>query len=310
MRITGILFIFFGVITPVVAFGQNGLVPCNGPECNACHLVALSQNVLEFLIAVSVILAAIVFAWAGLRMVTAGGNEAQISAAKGMFSNVVIGLILVLAAWLIIDTIMKLFVEDGRTELGPWNQIHCITQTGTGAGTAQRPGTGTGGVTPVPGQGGTTGGTCVDCVAIPPNIPTNGNACGGSGPCQIDGQIAQNIINMGSEFDGWQVSEGWPATGSTPSDPTGVHSASCHGDGTCIDVSFVERNVSPSASEIISFSDSAAANGLTAVFEVSNPSRKAFLESQGVENVIVVSGINREHFSVYDCSRADANACG
>jgi len=126
--------IFFAL--PAIALAQfsNPLVPCDGPTCEACHAVTLVQNILTFLVAIASFIAIAIFMWAGFLMVTAAGSEGKISKAKGMFTNVFIGIIIVLAGWLIVDTVMKYLFEgsqlDGstRTAFGPWNQIGCVEQ--------------------------------------------------------------------------------------------------------------------------------------------------------------------------------------
>jgi hypothetical protein len=80
-------------------------------------------------------LAALIVAWAGFKMLTSGGNSGKVSEAKSMMTNVVIGLIILLAAWLMVDTVMKLFVNQAVL-IGPWNQLQCVEQpraTGGGA---------------------------------------------------------------------------------------------------------------------------------------------------------------------------------
>lgn len=117
------------LLTPYLVSAQ--LVPCEGfgPNgCNACHLVDLAQNVINFLITLSIGLAVLAFSWAGILMVTAAGNEGQVTKAKGIFTNVLIGITIALAAWLIIDTVMKLLVQDNLGGFGPWNTIQCVQQ--------------------------------------------------------------------------------------------------------------------------------------------------------------------------------------
>jgi hypothetical protein len=100
----------------------------------------------------------IVFAWAGLLLVTSAGNESQISKARSMFSNVFIGIAITLSAWLIIDTLMKApglvnknEIGEG-TKYGPWNEIKCVAQLPPAVkGTASIPGVGTG-PAPTPAQ--------------------------------------------------------------------------------------------------------------------------------------------------------------
>ena len=122
----------FAVVGPLLVipfFVSAQLVPCLGPECQACHLIGLAQNVINFLIGISAVIGALLFGWAGFLMVTAGGKSSQIEKAKGIFTNVVIGFIVMLAAWLIIDTVMKLLTNQGG-RLGVWNTIECVTLPG------------------------------------------------------------------------------------------------------------------------------------------------------------------------------------
>ncbi len=145
--VTGICIVFsLGLfIAPISAFAQPSftgqLVPCGEPcatpdgrdgirECTTCDLVALTQRIINFLIFAAVVIAVLLFVYAGFLMVSAGGNEGQLSTAKGIFWSVLIGIIIVLAAWLIVNVIMQvLYREPGTTDAGitfrPWNQIIC-----------------------------------------------------------------------------------------------------------------------------------------------------------------------------------------
>ena len=104
---------------------SGGIVPCTGTAehpCDFCSLIKLADNIIDFLIGLLAVLAAIMFAYAGFLMVTASGDEGKLSQAKGTFRNVTINIIITLAAWLIVDTIMKLLLKE---EFGPWNEIVC-----------------------------------------------------------------------------------------------------------------------------------------------------------------------------------------
>jgi hypothetical protein len=77
---------------------------------------------------------AIVIVIAGFKMVTAGGNVGQVSDAKSMITNTIVGFIILLAAWLIVDTVLKVFVSGSSNTtgaaripgFGPWNEIECV----------------------------------------------------------------------------------------------------------------------------------------------------------------------------------------
>ncbi len=122
------------------------LVPCNGPDCGTCELVKLGNNIITWLVSVMAVICALVIVFAGFKMVTSAGNSGEITKAKEMIANTLIGFIILLAAWLIVDTIMKMFVNT--SVVGPWNRIECIVATAPVGTTG---GTGTGTVTPTPG---------------------------------------------------------------------------------------------------------------------------------------------------------------
>ena len=98
------------------------IVPCNGVDCDVCDIATLAQRTLNAGIYIAVFLSAILFAWAGWKYVSAGGDSGKVRSAREIFTNVLIGLIIILAGWLVVDTIMKTFVSESAT-LGPWNEI-------------------------------------------------------------------------------------------------------------------------------------------------------------------------------------------
>lgn len=106
----------------VVEYADGGLVTCQGPDCDACDLVKMVNKVVNYLIVLLTVLATFVLVIAGFRMVTAGGNASAWEGAKQSFFNIVIGFILVLAAWLIVDTILKALTGAG---LEVWGVITC-----------------------------------------------------------------------------------------------------------------------------------------------------------------------------------------
>lgn len=116
------------------------LVPCDGINCQSCDIVKLGSNLFTWLVRIMATLCAIVIAIAGFKMVTAGGDSGAISEAREMITNVVIGFIILLSAWLIVDTIMKMFVD---ASFGPWNKIDCVAQPQGGGGPPPPPGDGT-----------------------------------------------------------------------------------------------------------------------------------------------------------------------
>ena len=117
--------VFFVAPSLVLAASLPGqIVPqsCNGTGgCQSiCDIATVAQNVLNTGIYIAVFLSAVLFAWAGLKYLTNAANPGEVSRAKEIFFNVAVGLVIILAGWLVVDTLMKTLM--GGT-FGPWNKI-------------------------------------------------------------------------------------------------------------------------------------------------------------------------------------------
>ena len=104
------IFVLLIISLPLVSFAA--LVPCD-TNCGWKDLVTLAKNLLDFMVTITIPIAAICFAWAGWLYLSARGNPGQITKAHEIFLNVAIGLVIVLVAWLVVDQIMKALVETG-----------------------------------------------------------------------------------------------------------------------------------------------------------------------------------------------------
>ena len=113
---------------PGLALAAPGLVTVVTDNCrgdaiggcqNICDLAQLAQNILNDAIYIAVFLAAFLFAWAGwLYLTNSAGNS--ISRAKEIFANVAIGLVIILAGWLVVDVLMRTLVG---ADILPWNKL-------------------------------------------------------------------------------------------------------------------------------------------------------------------------------------------
>ncbi len=116
----------------------GGIVPCSGRDCGTCEVIVLGNRVIFFIVGIMIAIAILMLAIAGFRLVTSGGNKGDYDSAKGTLQSVLIGIIIILASWLIVDTIMKgLLSTVGSSgpnpqgwvyNLGPWNQVQCSSQ--------------------------------------------------------------------------------------------------------------------------------------------------------------------------------------
>ena len=109
---------------PLYVFGQaegipDSIVPCDGVDCTVCDLATLAQNLINTGVFIFVFFSALLFAYAGFLKLTneAIGKQAD---ANSIFKNVAMGLIILLAAWLVVDTLMKSVLGG---DFGPWNDI-------------------------------------------------------------------------------------------------------------------------------------------------------------------------------------------
>jgi len=128
-----LLFVFF----PTIGFAQTeevsgGLVTCGyegAPDCDFCTFVQMVDKIIDFLFILLVLSAVLVVMIAGFKMVVSGGNVSAWENAKGMLTNVIVGLFIVMAAWLIVDTIMKALLSPSadfngaESGFGMWNEI-------------------------------------------------------------------------------------------------------------------------------------------------------------------------------------------
>ena len=89
-----------------------------GGECGWKEFILLGQKIINYLILLTIPLAAVTFAYSGFLIMTAGGDAGQVKKGKDMFTKVAIGIAWVLAAWLVINTILTALVGSEYSLLG------------------------------------------------------------------------------------------------------------------------------------------------------------------------------------------------
>ena len=115
---------------PLIGYAQpsftGDIVPECGPDqmCGFCDLVTLGENIVRFLVFFAVVVAILMFVYAGFLYLTGGSNAGQVSKAHRVFWVTLVGLVLTLAAWLIIDVIMTTFLGGSiKNVMGSWNTL-------------------------------------------------------------------------------------------------------------------------------------------------------------------------------------------
>ena len=134
-----IIFLLLVLFIPVITKAA-GLVPCgrsvNDPEtpdinesqpCTACDLLRLAQNVLKFAFVIAFLIVVGFIVYGGFRWIFSGGKEQNIKAGQQIITNAIIGLVIILAAWIIVNTIFWFIAQAGGTEeyIGTWYKIKC-----------------------------------------------------------------------------------------------------------------------------------------------------------------------------------------
>ncbi len=276
------------------AEAPGGFATCNGVDCSFCNLIQMANIIIVWLFGILFIIFAIIMFSAGWGMITAGGNDVALDTAKKKFQNAIIGIIIIMAAWLLIDVFMKGLLTNGEIEgWGPWSEVECQTQTEAvkwegdpesdpNAIPHGSPGAPTG---PMP--TGCTGGTCVPLdSSVCQTVPNRTN-------CGISPDLADRLkaFHDAAGVNGARVTEGMP--------PTRPHKSACHNNGTCVDYSKVGGM---SADEVVRTINAANANNLRPVYEVKTQADKDALVTAGApaDNIKVLGNwISAPHFSIY-----------
>ncbi len=96
------------------------LIVCDGTTepCTFGHLIELTQNLITDLVIISTFLAVAAFVYAGIILLTSGGNEGKKDKAKKIFTKVLIGYLWILGAWLLVYTITSVLLKPGFSILG------------------------------------------------------------------------------------------------------------------------------------------------------------------------------------------------
>jgi hypothetical protein len=95
---------------------EGGLITCDGieEECDFEKLLLAINKIIRFIVfVIGVPIVTLSFAYAGFLMVTSGGNPSKKDEAKSIIGNAVVGLIVLLGAWIIVRTVLVVFGYTG-----------------------------------------------------------------------------------------------------------------------------------------------------------------------------------------------------
>lgn len=133
--------IFFLQVAPMAS--AEGLIPCGRTigtaeeqqPCTLCHLVVGFQRVINFGLKIVTFVALAAITFAGIMYIISAGNQQMMDTAKSFLKSTLIGFAIVIGAWVIINTAMRILsskdsngdgVPDfGVTATGRWSDFKC-----------------------------------------------------------------------------------------------------------------------------------------------------------------------------------------
>lgn len=124
---------FFGPIVPAECHCDNQAIQGGSGTANSAPdygcVLQVVENLINFGITLSTILFTIYLVITGFSFITSAGSSEARSRAKTRFTNVFVGLVVLLCAWLVVDYVMKILYDQGK--FGPWNGILAGDPAGT-----------------------------------------------------------------------------------------------------------------------------------------------------------------------------------
>ena len=231
-------------------------IPLNGVNsapANSTDIATYIPNAIRLITALAGGIAVVMIMIGGFQYITSATVGGK-SNGRDTIQNALVGLLLVIGAYTILNTINPALVKVSL-DLAP---IPATTTTGTPT-------------VCVNGQTGCNTGTpsvtfppCDNCVAISPSIVPQkppGSGCklatyGTSydGQCTMNATIAGELVNLANKFgtSGWQVTEMYPSTVD--------HISGCHAIGTCVDTAL---SANPSSATIATLLKDVQASGFS-----------------------------------------------
>lgn len=119
------------LVLPNITSAITLLPPCatvegvNAGKCGLCDIVQTALNMFKIALGFLGAAALLMFVWHGISILTSAGNAEKVSSGfKGM-SNTLIGILLILGSWLIVNTVIAVATNRSLTNpavlLGQWN---------------------------------------------------------------------------------------------------------------------------------------------------------------------------------------------
>ena len=173
----------FSLINPDECSG-NLCIHKGAKYCTICDGLKVVQGGMTYLIELGIAVAVLIITYGAILIMIGGAMPAKIQEGKKAITAAVVGVILMLMAWIIVNQVFFMFVSGGGITGKPWNKIECPAEEqlecilGGGGGF----GGGGGGTGTSTGGGGST--ACEDVEAAKARLNSGGTVCNGAGSCR------------------------------------------------------------------------------------------------------------------------------
>ena len=128
----GLIFILYTLYFILFSFpAQAGIVPCGTSEypepCTLCHFFLGFKNIFDFIVTyLTPPVAGLMFLIGGIILLVAGSSEEGRARGKKVFTNTVIGLVIIYTSWLLINSLIVTIAKNVEGyKPGEWWQVQC-----------------------------------------------------------------------------------------------------------------------------------------------------------------------------------------
>lgn len=119
-----ILWVLGLIIIPIITQAK-GILPCEGLECGWCHLMQLGDNIIDWLMMIAIPVVTLFLIIGGFRLMFAGGSSDNYTKGVDMIRNALIGLVILMVSWALINLVIQLLGGSNTINGLPWYTLQC-----------------------------------------------------------------------------------------------------------------------------------------------------------------------------------------
>ncbi len=127
LRLISIFYLLFFAVSTASAAGLTPLFTGCGSDgiCDYCDFLAMAQRIIKFLMFVGIPITVLFILYgAGMMMISAGSPE-KAAAGRKIITDAVLGLVIALSAWIIVNTIFIVLANQESGLLENWWKLKC-----------------------------------------------------------------------------------------------------------------------------------------------------------------------------------------